>query len=118
MNTKAVVETFVRAWNENDEGARHKLLEQSWADDGIYSDPRAIVEGRNALLAHIAEFRERVPGGRIGIRSDVDEHGRNFRFGWATLDSGDAVLMEGVDFGQLAEDGRIASITGFFGPLP
>jgi len=27
-----------------------------------------------------------------------------------------AVAMEGVDFGELADDGRIAKIVGFFGP--
>jgi hypothetical protein len=32
--------------------------------------------------------------------------------------NGDAVELEGVDFAELAPDGRIRRITGFFGPLP
>ena len=29
-----------------------------------------------------------------------------------------ATILEGVDFGALAADGRVAAIDGFFGPLP
>jgi hypothetical protein len=32
--------------------------------------------------------------------------------------SGDEVALEGMDFGELATDGRISRIVGFFGPFP
>jgi hypothetical protein len=117
VDTRSVIETYVRAWHEDDEAARRRLLEQSWAGGGVYADPRATVEGRDALVAHIAGFRQRLPGGRIELRSAVDEHGPFFRFARATLDASGNVLMEGVDFGELDGDGRIARIVGFFGPL-
>ena len=118
MSAKSVVETYVRAWHERDESTRRKLLEESWAADGVYTDPRVTVESREALVAHIAWFHEVRPDVRIEVRSDIDEHGRFFRFAFATVDPTGTVLLEGVDFGQLDADGRIASITAFFGPLP
>ena len=117
MGTSEMVDAYGNAWNESDESARRALLEQAWADDGVYCDPTARAEGRDALLAHIAGFRETFPGARIEMRSGVDEHGDNFRFAWALVDGEGNVSIEGVDFGRTAPDGRIASITGFFGPL-
>lgn len=117
MDLDAVVDTYADAWNEADEAARRRMLDTSWADDGVYVDPTARVEGRAALVAHVAGFHERFPGARIERRSRVDGYADNFRFAWAIVDAAGAALMEGVDFGRLADDGRIASITGFFGPL-
>jgi hypothetical protein len=34
-----VVLAYVDAWAETDEGKRRALLEKSWADNGIYTDP-------------------------------------------------------------------------------
>jgi hypothetical protein len=34
---------------------------------------------------------------------------------WATVDGGGEVVREGLDVGQIDEDGRIKSIVGFFG---
>lgn len=112
-----MVEAYGNSWNEPDESARRSLLEKAWADDGVYCDPTARAEGRDALLAHIAGFQQQWPGARIETRSRVDEHGDNFRFAWAMVDGDGNVVMEGVDFGRTAPDGRLASITGFFGPL-
>jgi hypothetical protein len=117
VSTNETVDAYVRAWNEPDEATRRKLLESSWADDGVYCDPTALVEGREALIAHIAAFPERFPGARIETRSRLDEHGRHFRFAWEMVDGSGHAMLVGQDFGRLADDGRIAFITGFFGPL-
>ena len=117
MNTNAVVEAYVRAWHEDHEPMRRRLLDETWPDDGVYCDPNSTVVGRDALLAHISEFREH-PDIRIEVRSGIDEFGNNFRFGWATVDGFGAELRDGIDVGRLDDDGRIASIIGFFGPLP
>jgi len=36
----------VQAWSADDPSARLGLLERSWADDGVYQDPRNRAEGR------------------------------------------------------------------------
>jgi hypothetical protein len=117
MIVDAIVAAYGQAWNEPDEGSRRALLEQSWTDDGVYCDPTARITGRDALVTHIARVAERMPNTRIELRSRVDQHGPNFRFAWAMIDADGQQVLEGVDFGQLADDGRIRSITGFFGAL-
>src|SRR5688500_13132788 len=97
VDAATVVETYVRAWHERAEGTRRRLLEGSWAEDGVYTDPNATAEGREALVAAIGEFHEQRPDVRIEVRSRVDTFGNQFRFLWATVDGSGAVLREGVD---------------------
>lgn len=118
VDTAAVVEAYVRAWHERDGAARRHLLEQSWAEDGVYTDPTTTIEGRVALVEAIANFHERRPDVHIEVRSRIDGFDRHFRFVWATVDGSGAVLREGIDVGRLDADRRIASIIGFFGVVP
>jgi hypothetical protein len=118
VDTAHVVSTYVRAWHERDESTRRQLLEQTWAEDGIYVDPGGTIEGRAAMMDAIADFQESRPGVHIEVRSAVDGFGWHFRFVWATVDSAGAVLREGIDVGRLDEHGRIVSIVGFYGVIP
>ena len=79
---------YVAAWNEADEAKRRTLLETSWTEQGIYSDPTA------------------------------DEHHGLLQFTWARVGSDGSLIRTGIDFGQVAADGRLLRITGFFGPPP
>jgi hypothetical protein len=117
MQVRELVERYGAAWNA-EELERRALLEEVWADDGIYCDPTATAEGREALVAHIGAVQAMLQDHTIELRSGIDEHDGRFRFAWAMLGPDGAEVTEGVDFGALAPDGRIGSITGFFGPLP
>jgi hypothetical protein len=113
-----VVSAYTAAWNEPDESARRKLLEQGWADDGVYCDPTATVTGRDALVEHLGGFHERLPGARINQTSGVDEHDGWLRFAWTMVGPDGATIMDGFDVGELATDGRLRRIVGFFGSFP
>ena len=118
MGVNEVVSAYCAAWHETDEAARRKLLDESWADDGVYCDPTATVTGRDALIAHLGGFHERFPGARIDQASGVDEHDGWLRFAWTMVGADGATIMDGFDCGELAPDGRLRRIVGFFGPFP
>ncbi len=118
MNVSEAVATYGDAWNETDEQKRRELLEKSWADDGIYQDPMGRAEGRDALVTHIGGFQQMMAGNTIEATSDVDTYGDVFRFSWLMRDAQGDIALEGMDFGTIAPDGRVQSITGFFGPFP
>jgi len=115
-NVAEVVALYAAAWNEPDAAARRRALERAWAEGGVYSDPTAHVEGRAALVAHIGGFHAQMPGARILVTSGVDEHHGAIRFTWALRTGDGTVVTEGIDFGELGDDGRLRRITGFFGP--
>src|SRR3954452_1800319 len=113
-----VVDAYGAAWNETDEAARRKLLGQAWAEDGVYCDPTATVDGRDALVAHIGGVHALLPGARIDTSSGVDEHDGWLRFAWTMISADGTSAMEGFDVGELGPDGRLRRIVGFCGPSP
>ena len=117
MTTMDVISAYGMAWNA-DEIERRKLLDLAWADEGVYCDPIGHANGREALITHIGGAQAAFPGHRLELVSGVDEHDGQFRFAWELRGPDGATVIEGVDFGVLGSDGRIQSITGFFGQLP
>ena len=116
--TQEVVDAYGKAWNEPDETERRRLLEVAWTDGGTFTDPQSDVAGRDALVAHIASFHQQFAGAQITPASGVDEHHGRVRFTWKMTGADGATIMEGIDFGELAADGRLQKIVGFFGPAP
>jgi len=111
------VAAYGAAWNEPDATRRAELLDTSWATDGTYLDPMGRADGRDALAAHIAGFQSTMPGHTIETVSGVDAHDGTFRFAWE-MRNADGVALEGMDYGEFDDDGRISRIVGFFGPFP
>jgi hypothetical protein len=97
----------------------------SLADDGSYTDPAYEVRGKEELADLIGrslsgEAYDRAgTGARTPISSGVDQHHGMFRFNWALIEPQERqILLEGMDFVELAADGRLQRITGFFGVFP
>ena len=118
MGPTETVAAYGAAWNEPDEAKRRELLARSWSVDGFFHDPQGRVEGRDALLAHIAGFQQALPGHRIDLTSAIHSYDRYVRFAWKIFDGSNGVVLEGVNFGEFDGDGKLKSIVGFWGPLP
>ncbi len=118
MATKETVEAYMAVWNETDEDKRRALLAKVWAAGATYTDPMAHAAGAEELVALVSGFHTQMPGAKIVQTSAIDEHHGRLRFGWAMKGPDGSTRMEGIDVGELAEDGRLRSILGFFGPLP
>ena len=112
------VTAYAAAWAEPDEDSRRALLEKSWADDGVYMDPTARVEGREALVKHIGGFLAQMGEARLERSSGVEVHHDVLRFEWRIVAADGSVVAAGFDYGETAPDGRLKRIVGFFGPFP
>jgi hypothetical protein len=113
-----VLLAYIAAWNEADEGKRRTLLETSWAEHGVYVDPTAQVAGREALVQHLGNLIQQFPEHRVLLTSGADTHHDLLRFTWARIGADGRNIRNGIDFGELAADGRFLRITGFFDPPP
>ena len=110
-----LIDRYCAAWRETDAAARATILEAVWHEEGRYRDPTADVTGRAALSDLIDQTQARFPAGQVIRLSPVDAHHDCFRFTW-TMQLGEGKqLPESIDFGRIAEDGRIAEVVGFFG---
>jgi len=117
-NVTATVDTYIAMWNETDPTKRASLIDRAWASDGRYLDPQLDAEGSAAIADMVAAVHERFPGHRFRRVSGVDQHHDQIRFGWELFAPDGSITVGGIDIGELAADGRLRRITGFFGPLP
>jgi len=112
------VDTYLAMWNEPDRATRLALIERAWTTEGRYVDPLQEAQGHDALSAMVDAIQEQFPGQRFRRQSGVDSHHDQVRFAWDLATPDGAVTVAGVDVGVVADDGRLVSITGFFGDPP
>ena len=112
------VDTYLAMWNEPDPVARAELIERAWTPDGRYRDPLLEADGHVALSEMVAAVHEQYPGQRFRRLSGIDLHHDQARFAWELSGDDGTVTVQGLDVAELAGDGRLACVTGFFGDLP
>lgn len=118
LTPAAAVEGHCGAWNTPDRAERERLLRRVLASDAVYSDPTpTLVRGRAALSNAITSFHREYPGASFRCSAPQIHH-RSMRVTWILMRADGTVETEGMDFYELAPDGRIRSVTGFFGPAP
>jgi hypothetical protein len=113
-----IVDTYFAMWNETDPAARSTYIEQAWASDARYMDPLLEADGHDGLSQMVDGVHAQFPGHRFRRLSGVDVHHDRVRFAWDLVAPDGAVTVAGIDVGELADDGRLRSITGFFGEPP
>jgi hypothetical protein len=120
-----MVLAYIEAWSTSDDAVRRELLDVSLADDASYTDPAYEIRGKEEIASHIGRslsgeaYEGAGAGARIPISSGLDQHHGMFRFSWVMIDPQKRqIILEGMDFVELAADGRLQRITGFFGTFP
>ncbi len=116
-STDTAVDAYFAMWNEEDPSARRRHIETAWTGDGTYVDPLLEAAGYEGLDAMVVGVHTQFPGQRFRRTSGIDAHHGRARFGWELAAPDGSVTVAGVDVAVFAADGRLAAITGFFGPL-
>ncbi len=114
MNTSELVARYLETWNETDPAVRRKAIDELWAEDGVYTDPLAVAEGRDQVDATIAAVQSQFPGLAFTLVGPVDAHHDIARFTWSLGDG----LVIGFDVLALDADGRISKVSGFLDKVP
>ena len=118
MDVTTTVDTYLAMWNEPDRATRLALIERAWTTEGRYVDPVQEAQGHDALSAMVDAIQTQFPGQRFRRQSGIDTHHDQVRFAWDLAAPDGAVTVAGLDVGVVADDGRLVSITGFFGDPP
>ncbi len=113
-----LIDGYIAMWNETDGKRRRDLIAQVWTESATYLDPALQGEGHAGIDVMVQGVHERFPGHRFRRTSDVDTHHDRVRFTWALAPEGGPAVVEGVDFGVVADGGQLQTITGFFNQAP
>jgi hypothetical protein len=118
LSPDSAVVLYCAAWNTDARAERDRLLARVWTSDGVYSDPNPTrTVGRAALSDTIAALQHRYPGARFRCSAPQAHHSA-MRTTWIFRKPDGSEIARGMDFFELAEDGRIRRVTGFFGAPP
>jgi len=118
MNTSIeLVDRYIAMWNATDTEDRRDLVAGAWTETASYLDPLMEGRGHDGIDAMVEGIQQRFPNHRFRRTSDVDAHNDRVRFNWELAAADEPPLARGVDFGVVAADGRLESITGFLDHL-
>jgi SnoaL-like protein len=119
VELEETIGAFDRAWNETDGEERLRLIEGALTEEAELVDPRAgLFQGRDAVAERLEGFQSRFPGARVDVSSEIDAHHGFARYAWTMRASDGSTILNGFDFIELADDGRIRRVVMFFGDLP
>jgi hypothetical protein len=112
LNT--LVNRYIEAWNEADGDRRRELVAATWTDDGTYLDPVMSGVGHDSIATMIGLAHQQFPEHRFELSFGPDAHNDVVRFAWTLYGpEGNSPVAVGVDFGVVADEGRLRSVTGF-----
>jgi hypothetical protein len=114
---ETTIDTYFATWNELDPDRRAALCQQVWAPDGRYADPLLDATGPQAIADGLGALQAQLPGHTVVRSTALDVHHDMARFGWQVTAPDGSVAVAGIDVATVADDGRLASVTGFFGDL-
>ena len=117
-NFTELIDRYIDTWNETDDERRRELIAQTWTEDATYIDPMMKGDGHAGINDMIQAVQERFAGHRLRRTSDIDAHNGRVRFSWELAPEGGNPVAGGIDFGVIAADGRLQTITGFFDNAP
>jgi hypothetical protein len=112
------VDRYLDGLNETDPGRRADLVAAAWTEHGQFLDPLLEAEGHEALGTMIENIHGLYPGHRFARTSGIDAHHGLARFTWEMRGPDGSLTVAGLDVAEVAADGRLRSVTGFFGELP
>jgi hypothetical protein len=112
-----IVDSWFAALNEPDPAQRAAYIERAWVDHGHWVDPPFEGQGHATISEMIAGTQGQYPGTRFRRTTQIDVHHDVVRYGWELVGDDGTLIVTGLDVGQLAADGRLQRVSGFFGEL-
>ena len=117
LDPTTAVDRYLAALNDPDAALRRTRIGEAWAPDGGLTDPPLTGQGHDGLAEVGDVLHAHYAGHAFRRTSEVDGHHGRFRFAWALTGPDGAVAATGIDVGELAPDGRVGQVVGFFGDL-
>ncbi len=116
MNTPSlqhVLETYGQSWSTTDTVKRLQLFAECLHPEYTYTDPNIQTQGYEQLSVYMTEFQNSLPGGAFAA-TDLKTHHDRCLMHWNTVDAKGNILYQGASYFQLASDGRLLQMSGFF----
>jgi uncharacterized protein YndB with AHSA1/START domain len=110
-----LVDRYLAIWSEADAGARARTVAAVLSEDVGFRDSFGCARGREELLAHIAAAQTHMPGLQMRREGEARQCQGMALVDWSAVAADGSPRGRGTNVFQLAPDGRITDIVGFWG---
>jgi len=107
-----VYSKYVAGWTAISAEQRMRISTEIIAPDAHYSTPRHASGGRDTIIADMAAFQDRFPGGHFEI-GDVSAHHDVALLTWVLVQRDGIVFAKGHDQIRVSPEGKIVELTTF-----
>jgi len=115
--TKDAVEqiwkSYLEAYGNVSTEERKRLLRECLSDDVVSTNPGEESLGFEALVAHVEQFQQRLPGSYFKLNKLLFHH-EQVLSEWTLYKSDDTALRTAHTYARFDDQGRITQLTGFF----
>ncbi len=118
IDTPTTVDAYLAAFGEPDPVRRRRLIGDAFGPEGSLTDPPLAAMGHDGLDEMFVVAQSHDVGHTFRRTSRVDVHHAFARYEWELVSPDGDVAVAGTDFARLGDDGKLADVVGFFGPIP
>lgn len=111
----STVDAWFDLWTQTDDTARLATLERIASADVAFRDRYSLIDGAQELSAHVAAAQRFMPGIIMQRHGDVRQCQGTVIAEWTAVGPDQAPRGQGSNVFVLGPDGKIASVTGFWG---
>lgn len=108
------VDAFLAAWSQKDEATRRAAIAAVATDDVTFGDAFSCTSGIDDLVAHLAAAQLHMPGLVLERSGDVRQCQGTAVADWVAKGPGGVARGRGTNVFELAPDGRIRRVVGFW----
>jgi nuclear transport factor 2 (NTF2) superfamily protein len=115
-----VLKKYVASWNEQDPSARRRVIDETWAPDGVYRNATTEFKGRAGIEDAVSQAVEAFTSNGFVFRlASVDTNHDAVRYRWEMVPAvGGAPDSLGTHVAMVGPDGRLVSDHQFIDKPP
>ena len=105
--------TYLEAYGEVSSEKRRQLLGDTVSEDIVSTNPGDEFSGLEALIAHVDQFQQRLPGASFKLDKLFFHHEQALSE-WTLYKNDGTPLRTAHTYGRFNKEGRLTLLTGFF----
>lgn len=111
------LDLMLSVWNESDPSKVRAILDKALSPNIRFVDPTIDVTGIDGFERNVHEVKSKIPGAIYTRESGLDSQHNFYRYHWAIHHEG-KLIVSGFDVTEVDDQGKVACVIGFFGPIP
>jgi len=104
---------YTSSWKAESADDKYAIFDKCLDIACKYNDPIIKTKGWDELSKYMIDFHKQIPGGHFVTKYFLAHNNKSIAR-WDMKNGDDAILGEGISYGEYNNEGKLVSMTGFF----